>query len=346
MNDAPEKSRRKFLETLVLGPPAFALAHALPTGLARAATRGAPERAFVFAYFGGGWDTLMSFDPRDPAVFTPDRRATTGIDPAYERLRAPYAGRGYQRALGTPFSFGPAIGELGRHTDVLAVVNGISMDTLIHDLARRCFIPVGRPFSGRLDLQHATSPAMRAVRDRYGLSSDFAGPEASAAIAGQVVKRGLSRCVSIQLADALDTHDGDWQDTHADDLARGLTALARLIVDLKASPHPAGGSHLDHTTILAFSEFGRSPLVNAMGGRDHHAGNSALLIGAGIKGGQVFGRSSDFGMLPLPVDPRSGAPDPGGVIITPAHVHATVLAAAGLDHGHLGVGPLSGLLRG
>jgi hypothetical protein len=46
-----------------------------------------PNRSYVFAYFGGGWDTLLSLDPRDPAVFHSGVVNTTRIEPAYDRLR-------------------------------------------------------------------------------------------------------------------------------------------------------------------------------------------------------------------------------------------------------------------
>ena len=47
---------------------------AIPFKAFAQATNLAPaDRCFVFAYFSGGWDVLLSLDPRDPAVFTPDR---------------------------------------------------------------------------------------------------------------------------------------------------------------------------------------------------------------------------------------------------------------------------------
>jgi hypothetical protein len=35
------------------------------------------------------------------------------------------------------------------------------------------------------------------------------------------------------------------------------------------------------------------------------------------------------------IDPVTGAPDDGGVVLRPADVHATVLEAMGLDRSHL-----------
>ena len=44
------------------------------------------------------------------------------------------------------------------------------------------------------------------------------------------------------------------------------------------------------------------------------------------QGGQILGRSSDVGMVPLPVNLATGEMDPGGVVIRPEHIHAALLA--------------------
>ena len=53
---------------------------------------------------------------------------------------------------------------------------------------------------------------------------------------------------------------------------------------------------LDSTTILWMGEFGRTPAINANGGRDHFpAAWSCVFAGGGIAGGQPYGRTSDDG---------------------------------------------------
>ena len=94
--------------------------------------------------------------------------------------------------------------------------------------------------------------------------------------------------------------------------ASGFNALARMVDDLRATPHPAGGNFMDHTTILVFSEFARTPLINATGGRDHHLSSSCALMGAGLKHNFVFGTSGDIGMAPGTVDLRTGQPSLNG----------------------------------
>ena len=56
---------------------------------------------------------------------------------------------------------------------------------------------------------------------------------------------------------------------------------------------------LDETLVAAMGEFGRSPKINAAGGRDHWGSCfSVVLAGAGISGGQVIGSSDRLGAVP------------------------------------------------
>lgn len=183
------------------------------------------------------------------------------------------------------------------------------------------------------------------VRQRYGFGpGQQESPYGRAALASQAIKTGLSRVVSVVLGDNLDTHDGSWANDQSARLEAGFNALARLIRDLRDSEAPGGGSFLDKTTIVAFSEFARTPRLNARNGRDHHLANSALLCGAGIRGGLAYGASSDNGMGSTLVDLATGAPDEGGRNIGPDHVMSTLLAAGGLDYSVMRSEPLQGLL--
>lgn len=67
-------------------------------------------------------------------------------------------------------------------------------------------------------------------------------------------------------------------------------ALSALIEDL----HERG--MLEHTTVIAWGEFGRTPKINKDGGRDHWPNVScALLAGGGMKTGQVIGATDRLG---------------------------------------------------
>jgi hypothetical protein len=53
---------------------------------------------------------------------------------------------------------------------------------------------------------------------------------------------------------------------------------------------------LEDTTILWIGEFGRTPQINSMGGRDHFPGAwSCVFAGGGIAGGQAYGSTNEDG---------------------------------------------------
>jgi hypothetical protein len=64
---------------------------------------------------------------------------------------------------------------------------------------------------------------------------------------------------------------------------------------------------LEETLVVAVGEFGRTPRLNATGGRDHWGMcQSALLAGGGVRGGQVYGASDKNAAYPKdhPVSPE------------------------------------------
>lgn len=160
------------------------------------------------------------------------------------------------------------------------------------------------------------------VRDRYGKSTLGDG----CARAVQLVEQG-TRCVVVNMFDGV--YDRVTWDCHADrhslssqleDYRRTLCptldrAFATLIDDL----HERG--MLDTTLVLAMGEFGRTPRLNAQGGRDHWPGCwSMVLAGGGVRGGQVIGVSDRLASTP--------AERP----VTCAEVVASVYNAMGLTH--------------
>ena len=57
---------------------------------------------------------------------------------------------------------------------------------------------------------------------------------------------------------------------------------------------------LDDVTVLAWGEFGRTPKINAKGGRDHWGGITPLMVaGGGAKVGQVIGQSNADASRPV-----------------------------------------------
>jgi uncharacterized protein (DUF1501 family) len=178
-----------------------------------------------------------------------------------------------------------------------------------------------------------------------GIQQDgaVAGPNgddgARTAAAAQAVTSGSNRVVTVEVASGLDTHGADWRSQHFKRLKKGFAAVAEMADRLAAARAPGGGSRLDHTMIFGFSELGRSPLLNAQGGRDHHLANGCFLLGGPAVGCRTLGATSDRGMEALPVNLANGRPDPSGRLLRPEHVLQALLQVAG-SSASLGVPPL------
>jgi uncharacterized protein (DUF1501 family) len=86
---------------------------------------------------------------------------------------------------------------------------------------------------------------------------------------------------------------------------------------------------------MGFSEFTRTPAINARGGRDHWLASSCFLAGQGIKGGQIIGGTDNQQFLAMPLDLKTGSTNGGTYTIRPPDIHATFLNAAGLDYSNL-----------
>ncbi len=92
-------------------------------------------------------------------------------------------------------------------------------------------------------------------------------------------------------------------------------AFAALLTDL----HERG--LLESTLVVFLTEFGRTPVINSNGGRDHWGrAGSIFFAGAGTRGGQVIGATDRTGSRPT-THPY-----------TPADVAATMYQALGIDH--------------
>jgi hypothetical protein len=136
------------------------------------------------------------------------------------------------------------------------------------------------------------------VRDAYGRTT-FGQ---SCLLARRLVESGV-RFVTVNMFDTVfnrvtwDCH-GTAPFCSLEDYARELLptfdqAFAALLDDLKAR------GRLDSTLVLAAGEFGRTPRVNATGGRDHWPGVwSVALAGGGVQGGQVIGSSDAHASIP------------------------------------------------
>jgi hypothetical protein len=184
------------------------------------------------------------------------------------------------------------------------------------------FIP-GMPASADLLRALDVNAEREANRTRFG-NHEFGR---SCLQARRLIEAGV-RVVTVNMFDTVfdrvswDCHaDGGSLATSLDDYRRTVCpmfdqAFAALVDDLYER------GLLDSTLVIATGEFGRTPHINARGGRDHWPGVwSMLLAGGGIRGGQVIGASDRLG-----AEPRDQP-------MTPGDLAATVQRTLGIDAG-------------
>jgi hypothetical protein len=124
-----------------------------------------------------------------------------------------------------------------------------------------------------------------AMRDQYGRTRYGQ----SCLLARRLVETGV-RFVTVSV--------GGW-DTHYN----GFKALGEQLLPMFDRPVASLVGDLDQrgllksTMVIVMGEFGRTPVINREGGRDHYARVFSMAIaGGGLKGGQVIGSSDSRGM--------------------------------------------------
>ena len=88
----------------------------------------------------------------------------------------------------------------------------------------------------------------------------------------------------------------------------------------------------DEVTVVLVSEMGRDPRLNAQEGKHHWTHTSAMVVGSGIRGGQVVG-AFDENVASSPVDLASGEVHSDDTYLLPSHLGATLLALGDVDPG-------------
>ena len=167
------------------------------------------------------------------------------------------------------------------------------------------------------------SKETRETLELYGAKPGAASFANNCLLARRLVERGVR---------VVELYDADWD--HHSNLKANLPRkcgdvdrpMAALVKDLKRR------GMLEDTLVVWGAEFGRTPLRQGADGdgkatnpgRDHHKDAFCCwLAGGGVKGGQAYGKTDEFGFGPAE---------------HPVHVHdlnATVLHLLGLDHERL-----------
>ena len=144
-------SRRRLLATAGLGTSAFLLSDGFGPSSAHAEEADVDKLPLlIFCEFSGGWDTLLSLDPRDhtdPKYSDPNNKIHTGYDLVAEaddvvaEVLKNTGNSGLITPPGSNVSFGPAMEKLAQaHFEDLCVIRGINMGTLTHSVGKRYFL--------------------------------------------------------------------------------------------------------------------------------------------------------------------------------------------------------------
>lgn len=149
------------------------------------------------------------------------------------------------------------------------------------------------------------------VRAAYGDSSFGRG----CLVARRLVETGV-RSVEVCL-NGFDTHvnNHEGQKTQCEMLDPAFATLLQELADRDL---------LESTIVLCISEFGRTPVINPAGGRDHWPNwFSCVIAGGGFRSGQVIGATpAEFA--------DSGRPLPSQPVTIP-QLYATIMMSMGID---------------
>lgn len=148
-----------------------------------------------------------------------------------------------------------------------------------------------------------------AVRAAYGDSPFGRG----CLVARRLVEQGV-RAVEVNLR-GFDTHADNFEGNKSN-AATLDPAFAALLHDLVER------DLLQSTVVLCIGEFGRTPNINPLDGRDHWpTGFSCLVGGGGMAAGKVIGSTDPTGEKKMPADP-----------VQVADLYATLLSVFAVDY--------------
>ena len=238
-------------------------------------------------YLGDQYDAFKVFDPLQPI---PDVRARVEQNRQLERIKKlEFADQQFLKRRKN----NRVIGDKLKNTNLDAALKMMSSDQL-----------------SAFDV----SQVPKAERAKFG-DTPF-GRGCLAAI--RLIETGV-RCVEITLT-GWDTHANNHQ-LQAGRINILDPAYAALIRELKKR------ELLDSTLVVCGGEFGRTPWVNPVAGRDHWPhGFTIAMAGGGIQGGRIIGETSPT--------PKKGTKTPSENLKDPhpiEDIHATIFSAMGIE---------------
>jgi uncharacterized protein (DUF1501 family) len=236
---------------------------------------------------------------------------------------------------------------LGDPTDTLAGAETALLDRYAAASADRARATRGATGYNRRRVDDFAAAVTRAgrigqLRSRLGARGETQSLDAQIALALDALQQDISHAVMMTTRLAWDTHSDN--NLQADFHEGTLGPVTRLVDELTARPGRATGSKMiDDTVVAVVSEMSRTPRLSGAAphqGKGHWPVTAALVIGGGVRGGQVFGATTD-GAGGMPIDLATGRPSATGVQPMYSHFIAGVLALCGADPGvHLANTPV------
>jgi len=168
-------------------------------------------------------------------------------------------------------------------------------------------------------MQMAAPELIDISKEPVHIRSDYGLDEPSTAKFGRMcllARRMVERRVRfIQLISTDWDGHAECDRNHLENSKKVDKPIAALLGDLKQR------GLLDKTLVICSGEFGRTPIMQGVRGRDHHPyAFSIWMAGGGVRGGKAIGSTDELGFRPAE---------------SPFHVHdvhATVLSLLGLEH--------------
>jgi hypothetical protein len=205
------------------------------------------------------------------------------------------------------------------------------MDAYVRDQAAAWALLRGRKSRERAEGLLANIERAMEIEGRAfeaGLSDLGANVLDQAVQASELFRLGLSRCAMIQIDGGYDTHGNEMdQAPQQDELYR---VLDQLMEHLSTTPGDNATWLIDEVVIVALSEFGRTPLLNGGGGKDHWPYGSALVVGSGVAGNRVVG-ATDEELVAMDIDFTTGQASSSGEHLACEHLGTALLTLGGLD---------------
>lgn len=169
-------------------------------------------------------------------------------------------------------------------------------------------------YANTIELMKSEDLAAFNINDEPDSKKQLFGPGAAGQgllLASRLIQNDI-RYVEVNVG-GHDNHNAIFEAGPAQNFRNTAQALAALFETLQAE------GKLSETLVVMTTEFGRTPNINVNNGRDHHPlCFSGMLAGAGIAGGQAYGKSDAKGY--------AVAEDP----VTPMDFNATIAAAMGM----------------